>query len=42
MPPLMLCVMDAAGKIVAEFTVERSAGGIAVLIRRLVRSLIGT
>ena len=32
-----VCVMDAAGKIAAEFTIEHSADGIAVLIRRLAR-----
>ncbi len=32
-----VCVLDAAGKIVAEFTVEHSADGIAVLLRRLAR-----
>src|ERR1700730_13543271 len=32
-----VCVMDAGGKIVAEFTIEHSADGIAVLIRRLAR-----
>ena len=32
-----VCVMDAAGKIVAEFTIEHSADGIATLIRRLAR-----
>ena len=29
------CVMDAAGKIVARFTIAHSADGIALLIRRL-------
>jgi transposase len=32
-----VCVMNASGKIVAEFTVEHSAGGIAVLARRLAK-----
>jgi transposase len=32
-----VCVMNAAGTIVAEFTVEHSADGIATLIRRLAR-----
>src|SRR5439155_9001308 len=32
-----VCVMDAAGTIVAEFTIEHSADGIAALIRRLAR-----
>ena len=32
-----VCVMDAAGKIVAEFTIEHSADGIALLVRRLAR-----
>lgn len=32
-----VCVMDAAGKIIAEFTIEHSADGIATLIRRLAR-----
>jgi len=32
-----VCVMDAAGKITAEFTIEHSADGIAALIRRLAR-----
>jgi len=32
-----VCVVDAAGAIVAEFTIEHSADGIAVLIRRLAR-----
>jgi transposase len=32
-----VCVMNAPGKIVAEFTVEHSAGGIAVLARRLAK-----
>ena len=32
-----VCVMNAAGTIVAEFTIEHSAGGIAALIRRLAR-----
>lgn len=32
-----VCVMDAAGLIVAEFTIEHSADGIATLIRRLAR-----
>jgi transposase len=32
-----VCVMDAAGKITAEFTIEHSAAGIAMLIRRLAR-----
>ena len=32
-----VCVMDAAGKIAAEFTIEHSAEGIAALIRRLAR-----
>jgi hypothetical protein len=31
------CVADAAGKFVAEFTIEHSADGIAMLIRRLAR-----
>jgi transposase len=33
-----VCVLDAAGKIAAEFTIEHSADGIAVLLRRLARS----
>jgi transposase len=32
-----VCVLDAAGKIIAEFTIEHSADGIAMLIRRLAR-----
>ena len=32
-----VCVMDAGGAIVAEFTIEHSADGIATLIRRLAR-----
>ena len=32
-----VCVMDAAGKSVAEFTIGHSADGIAVLLRRLAR-----
>jgi transposase len=32
-----VCVMDAGGKIVAEFTIEHSADGIAALARRLAR-----
>ena len=32
-----VCVMDAAGKITAEFTIAHSADGIATLIRRLAR-----
>jgi len=32
-----VCVMNAAGKIAAEFTIEHSADGIATLIRRLAR-----
>jgi transposase len=32
-----VCVMDAAGKIAAEFTIEHSADGIAALIHRLAR-----
>jgi transposase len=32
-----VCVMSAAGKIVAQFTVSHSADGIATLIRRLAR-----
>ena len=32
-----VCVLNAAGKVVAEFTVEHSATGIAALIRRLAR-----
>jgi transposase len=32
-----VCVMDAGGKIAAQFTIEHSADGIAVLIRRLAR-----
>src|SRR6185369_5305120 len=32
-----VCVMDAGGKIVAGFTIEHSADGIAALIRRLAR-----
>jgi transposase len=32
-----VCVMDAGGKIVAEFTIEHSADGIALLIGRLAR-----
>ena len=30
-----VCVLDAAGKIAAGFTIEHSADGIAALIRRL-------
>jgi hypothetical protein len=30
-----VCVLDAAGKIAAGFTIEHSADGIATLIRRL-------
>ena len=30
-----VCVMDAGGKIAAEFTIEHSADGIALLVRRL-------
>ncbi len=32
-----VCVLDAAGKIAAEFTIEHSADGIAALVRRLAR-----
>jgi transposase len=32
-----VCVMDAGGKIVAEFTIEHSADGIALLTGRLAR-----
>jgi transposase len=32
-----VCVMDAGGKVVAEFTIEHSADGIATLARRLAR-----
>jgi transposase len=32
-----VCVMDAAGRIAAEFTIEHSADGIAALIHRLAR-----
>ena len=32
-----VCVINAAGKIVAEFTIEHSADGIAMLVRRLAR-----
>jgi transposase len=32
-----VCVMDARGKIAAEFTIEHSADGIALLVRRLAR-----
>jgi len=32
-----VCVLDAAGKVAAEFTIEHSAGGISVLLRRLAR-----
>jgi len=32
-----VCVMNAAGKIITEFTIEHSADGIAALIRRLAR-----
>ena len=32
-----VCVMDAGGKIVAEFMIEHSADGIALLVRRLAR-----
>jgi transposase len=32
-----VCVMDAAGRLTAEFTIEHSADGIATLIRRLAR-----
>jgi transposase len=32
-----VCVLDAAGKIAAEFTIEHSADGIATLARRLAR-----
>jgi transposase len=32
-----VCVLDAAGKIIAKFTIEHSADGIAALIRRLAR-----
>jgi transposase len=32
-----VCVMDAGGKIAAEFTIEHSADGIALLVRRLAR-----
>ena len=33
----MVCVIDAGGKIAAEFTIEHSADGIAVLVRHLAR-----
>jgi len=32
-----VCVTDAGGKIAAEFTIEHSADGIALLVRRLAR-----
>jgi hypothetical protein len=32
-----VCVLDAAGRIAAEFTIGHSADGIATLIRRLAR-----
>ena len=32
-----VCVLDAAGKITAQFTIARSAEGIASLVRRLAR-----
>jgi transposase len=32
-----VCVLDSAGKIAAQFTIEHSADGIAVLLRRLAR-----
>ena len=32
-----VCVMDARGKIAAQFMIEHSADGIATLIRRLAR-----
>jgi hypothetical protein len=32
-----VCVVNAAGKVLAEFTVEHSAGGITALGRRLAR-----
>ncbi len=32
-----VCVLDAAGTIAAEFTIEHSADGIAALLRRLAR-----
>jgi transposase len=32
-----VCVMDAAGKIVSQFTVKHSADGIAMLVRRLAK-----
>ena len=32
-----VCVLDAAGKITARFTIKHSAGGIASLVRRLAR-----
>jgi transposase len=32
-----VCVMNAAGKVIAQFTIEHSAEGIATLIRRLAR-----
>jgi len=32
-----VCVLDAAGKIAAQFTIEHSAEGIALLVRRLAR-----
>jgi transposase len=32
-----VCVMNAAGKVMAQFTIEHSADGIAALIRRLAR-----
>lgn len=35
--PSAVCVLDAAGRIAAEFTIAHSADGIASLIRRLAR-----
>jgi len=32
-----VCVLDAAGKIVSQFTIEHSADGIAMLVRRLAK-----
>ena len=32
-----VCVMDAAGKILSQFTIEHSADGIAMLVRRLAK-----
>ena len=38
-PPTVhaVCVMDAAGKILSQFTIEHSADGIAMLVRRLAK-----